>query len=260
MTVPSKLVPSADGGYAEWPRPREEDIVPDYYELRRYQLRNGPQGKRLDEFLEQRAIPAWNLYGIQPVGVFLGAIGDTNPVVYTLLRHASLESVVAVRDWLAADNEFQRAGAQFLDVPATDPSFMRVDSTLLVAFDGMVELEVPPGAGTAVPRVFELRRYESHSDAALRRKIEMFNSREIAIFRRTGLRPVFFGEALVGSRLPHLTYLLAFEDLAARERSWDTFRADPEWRQLWSTPGLTDGEIVSNVTSVILRPAPYSQI
>jgi hypothetical protein len=239
---------------------KEDGTVPDYYELRRYQLRNGPQGKRLDEFLEQRAIPALNLYGVQPVGVFTGVLGDTNPVVYALLRHTSLESIVAVRAWLAADQEFQRAGAHYVDVPATDPAYARVESWLLVAFDGMLEIELPPGAGTTAPRLFELRRYESHSEAALRRKIEMFNTREIAIFRRTGLRPVFFGETLIGSRLPHLTYLLAFEDMAARERCWATFRADPEWKQLWSTPGLTDAEIVSNVTSVILRPAPYSQI
>jgi hypothetical protein len=234
--------------------------VPDYYELRRYQLRNGPQAKRLDDFLEQLAIPALNLYGVQPVGAFVGVLGDVSPNLYTLLRHTSLESIVAVRSWLAADREFQRAGAAFFDVPATDPAFVRVESSLLVAFDGMLELELPPGAGTAAPRIFELRRYESHSQAALNRKIEMFNSREIAIFRRAGLRPVFFGETLVGSHLPNLTYLLTFEDMAAREKNWATFRADPEWKQLWSTPGLTDAEIVSNVSSVLLRPTPYSQI
>jgi hypothetical protein len=239
---------------------KEDGTVPDYYELRRFQLRNGPMGKRLDEFLAHRAVPALNLYGVQPVGVFTGVLGDTNPVVYALLRHTSLESIVAVRAWLAADQEFQRAGAHYFDVPATDPSYVRAESWLLVAFDGMLEIELPPGAGTTAPRLFELRRYESHSEAALRRKIEMFNTREIAIFRRTGLRPVFFGETLIGSRLPNLTYLLAFEDMAARADSWATFRADPEWKQLWSTPGLTDAEIVSNVTSVILRPAPYSQI
>jgi hypothetical protein len=48
--------------------------------------------------------------------------------------------------------------------------------------------------------------------------------------------------------------------MADREQCWAAFRENPEWRQLWSTPGLTDAEIVSNVTSVILRPAPYSQI
>jgi hypothetical protein len=234
--------------------------MPDYYELRRYQLRNGPQARRLDDFLRDLAIPALNLYGVQPVGVFSALLGDAIPGVYALLRHKSMDSVIAVRNWLSVDPEFQKAVAFFHDVPASDPSFVRMDSSFLVAFEAMPELEVPPEAKENRPRIFELRRYESHGEGALKRKIEMFNGAEIAIFRRTGLRPVFFGETLIGARQPNLTYMLVFESMAAREQCWAAFREDPEWRQLWSTPGLTDAEIVSNVTSVILRPAPYSQI
>ncbi len=234
--------------------------MPDYYELRRYQLRNGPQGKRLDDFLRDLFIPALNLYGVHPVGAFTGYLGDRNPAVYVLLRHTSLEGVAAVRAWLAADLEFQRAAAFFHGVPATDPSFTRIDSSLLVAFDGMLELEVPVGAATQQSRIFELRVYESHSEAALRKKIQMFNSGEIAIFRRTGLRPVFFGETLVGSRMPSLAYMLVFDDLTAREWAWGGFREDPEWKQLWSTPGFTDPEIVANAGITLLKPTAYSQI
>lgn len=241
-------------------RAEEDAAVADHYELRRYRLRNGSQARRLDEFLRDLAIPAMNRCGVQPVGVFLILLGDVTPSVYTLLRHPSLESVVAVRNRLAADAEYQKAAAFFHDVPATDPSFMRMENSVLVAFEGMPELEVPSEVQGNRPRIFELRRYESHGEAALRRKVAMFNRAEIAIFRRTGLRPVFFGETLIGPRQPNLTYMLTFESMAARERSWAAFREDPEWRQLWSTPGLTDAEIVSNVTSTLLRPAPYSQI
>ena len=234
--------------------------MPDCYELRRYQLRNGVQGRRLDDFLRDLAVPSFNLYGVQPVGVFHGMLGDALPCVYLLLRHSSLESVAAVKNWLGADREFRKAAAFFHDVPAADPAFVRMESVLLAALGGMPELEAPPEAKENRPRIFELRTYESHGEAALHRKIEMFNSAEIGIFRRTGLRPVFFGETLIGPRQPSLTYMLVFEDLAARERSWAAFRQDPEWRSLWSTPGLTDAEIVSNVTGVLLRPAPYSQI
>ena len=86
--------------------------MPDYYELRRYQLQNGPQGKALDDFLREVAIPALNAHGVRPVGVFVGLLGDVNPAVYTLLRHTSLEAIVAVRAWLAADPDFQRAGGK----------------------------------------------------------------------------------------------------------------------------------------------------
>ena len=108
--------------------------------------------------------------------------------------------------------------------------------------------------------VFELRTYESHSHKASKKKIELFNRNEIAIFRRTGLTPVFFGETLIGTKLPNLTYVLVFDDLAAREKNWDTFRADAEWKKLSSTPGYTDAEIVTNISNVFLRPTAYSQI
>ena len=75
------------------------------------------------------------------------------------------------------------------------------------------------------------------------KKIEMFNDAgEIKIFRRVGLNPVFFGETLVGRNMPNLTYMVAFDDMAAREKAWNAFRVDPEWVKLRSRPDLADAE------------------
>src|SRR5437016_6860863 len=104
----------------------------------------------------------------------------------------------------------------------------------------MPELEVPAAAKANQPRIFELRTYESHSKKANKKKIEMFNNGEIAIFRRTGLAPVFFGETLIGSKLPNLTYMLTFENMAAHDQNWGVFGSDPEGRKLSSTPRYTD--------------------
>ncbi|MBC8116644.1 MAG: NIPSNAP family protein, partial [Candidatus Saccharimonas sp.] len=93
-----------------------------------------------------------------------------------------------------------------------------------------------------------------------RKKIEMFNQGELSIFRRVGLTPVFFGEALVGARLPNLTYLLAFPDETARTAAWNTFRNDPEWKTLRAIPEYEDKRIVSKITNKLLTPAEYSQI
>jgi hypothetical protein len=130
----------------------------------------------------------------------------------------------------------------------------------MVAFDGIPALEKPSGALAGPTRVFELRTYESHNKAAHRKKIEMFNRGEIDIFRRTGLQPVFFGSNIIGARLPSLTYLLVFEDMAARERNWPQFVNHPDWKALVATPGYSDAEIVTNTHSFILRPTSYSQI
>ena len=57
-----------------------------------------------------------------------------------------------------------------------------------------------------------------------------------------------------------VTYLLVFDGMVAREKTWDTFRADPEWKTLSTTPGYTDPELVTDISNVILRPASHSQI
>lgn len=233
---------------------------PEYYELRLYHLRRGPNVKRVNDFFREVAVPAMTRNGIGPVGVFDVMFGPDNPTLYVLIPHSSLEAFAAAGERLNADPEYQKAGADFLGRPATDPPYIRAESSLMVAFDGMPKLEVPAAAAGNKPRIFELRIYESHNKKANKKKIEMFNIGEIGIFRRTGLQPVFFGEALIGSRLPNLTYMLTFEDMEVRNKNWAKFAADPEWKKLSTSPGFTDGEIVSNISNVILRPTPYSKI
>lgn len=231
-----------------------------YFELRRYHAIPGPRQRALGAFLGGVAVPAMNRAGVSPVGAFSVTYGENRPTVMLLLVHPSMESVVTLRDRLMDDAEYRSAGAEFLDTPLAEPAFVRVESTLMRAFEDMPQLEVPAAAATGGSRIFELRRYESHSDPAAIRKIEMFNDRggEIAIFRKTGLTPVFFGETIVGRQMPNLTYMLTFPDMAARDAAWATFQADPEWRQLSADRYFAD--TVSAITDEILRPLPYSQI
>ena len=62
----------------------------------------------------------------------------------------------------------------------------RIESSLLTAIDGMPKLDKPD---TSKPRLLNLRIYESHNERAGKKKIEMFNKGELAIFRRVGLTP-----------------------------------------------------------------------
>ena len=70
----------------------------------------------------------------------------------------------------------------------------------------------------------------------------------------------FFARTVVGPRMPSLVYMLVHENMAGREKSWDGFRTSPDWKRVAATPGYADAEIVSNITTVFLRPAAYSQI
>lgn len=229
---------------------------PEYYELRLYHIRRGPKQKLLQDYHRDVLIPTLNRYDIGPVGVFEPSIGPDSPTVYLLIPYKTIESFAGLSGRLASDNEYKKAGASFLNLPSSDPVYVRAESSLMVAFSGMPRLEAPKKQ----PRIFELRTYESPNKKANQKKIEMFNTAEIPIFRRTGLRPVFFGETLIGARLPNLTYMVTFADMAERESNWAKFGADPEWKKLSSSPEFGDPEMVSNISNTILRPAAHSQI
>jgi hypothetical protein len=234
---------------------------PQLLELRKYRLRFGPMEPRFAEYAKGVLIPALNRAGVKPVGAFTVMIGPDSPSVYMLLPHPSAESVVTLSSRLRADAEYGRAAASFRALPATDPPYVRRSSSLMAALDSMPSIVVPAGPLAAASRVFELRVYESHNEAAGLKKIEMFETGgEIAIFRRVGLAPVFFGRDLIGPSLPSLTYMLVFPDAVAREKNWGVFREDPEWVKLRSSPGFSNAEILTNTNNLLLRPTDYSQV
>lgn len=234
--------------------------APEYYELRHYSFKPGASTARLDDFLRDAAIPAWNRIGSNPIGAFTPSEARESPALYVLIPHRSLEAFANASARLQADAEFQKAGASYLDLPSTDPAWARFESSLLRAFEGMPRIELPPMSAARQPRIFELRTYESHSEQAAEKKIEMFDRGEIDIMRRVGLGPVFYGQMLIGSRLPNLTYLLSAPDMATHQAHWNAFGGDAQWKQISAIPEYADSKIVSKITNVFLSPTPYSQI
>jgi hypothetical protein len=252
------MMSAADRASAQGPT---RQAAPEFYVWRQYVLRNGTQLRRLAEYLQNAAIPALNRLGHSPVGAFEVVIGVASPTVFLLTPCPTLESVASLDARLEADADYTRAGANYIDAPATDAPYVRIESSLLAAFPNMPRLQVPAATAAKGPRLFELRTYENPSEKAQRAKMRMFGEMgEIEIFRRVGLTPVFFSRTLVGPHMPNITYMLVHDNTAGREKSWDNFRNDPEWKKLASTPGYSDAEIVSNITTLLLRPSTYSQI
>src|SRR6478609_8653925 len=124
----------------------------EFYELRLYHLRRGPKQKVFDDFYQKAAIPAMNRIGLGPIGVFNVATGPDSPTMYVLIPHKNIESFATAADRVRADPEYQKAGADFINAPATDPSYVRVESSLMIAFEGMPKLEVPSASADKKPR------------------------------------------------------------------------------------------------------------
>jgi hypothetical protein len=226
------------------------------YELRAYALPAARQ-EILDRYLSQVLLPALKRHGVGPAGVFVEKVGEDQRKMHVLIVYPSAEHVVTLAARLAADEDYTKAAKEYLAAPASDPVYTRIESSLLAAIEGMPRLARPDASK---PRLLNLRIYESHNERAARKKLEMFNQGELAIFRRVGLTPVFFAETLVGSAMPNLTYMLVFPDDAGRQAAWDRFRKDEEWLKLRAIPEYADKEIVSRITNKVLTPAPYSEI
>jgi hypothetical protein len=226
------------------------------YELRTYAVKAGKQPV-LEVYLSKALLPALKRIDIGRVGVFVEK-GEQEPAkIYVLIVYPSADALASLATKLAADEEYAKAAKDYLAVAPGDPVYGRIESSLMVPIEGMPKLEKPDASK---PRLLNLRIYESHNERAAKKKIEMFNKAELAIFRRVGLTPVFFGETIVGPAMPNLTYMLVFPDEAGRAEAWSRFRDDAEWNKLKAIPEYADKEIVSRITNKILTPTAFSEI
>ena len=230
-----------------------------FIELRRYQLLPGAKQRAFGTYLGEAAIPAMNRAGVgqgRRVHRHLRrecALAAPRPHA----RVARLRGVAARR--MAADAEYNTSRRR-------DPRRAARRSRPSCASRARCcapsrrcrHWSRPRSAGTTAPRIYELRTYESHNDKAALNKLKMFNAGEVPIFRKTGLTPVFFGETVLGEKMPSLNYMLTFPDMAARDAAWSAFLKDPDWKTLSGDPQYKEN--VSAITDLILRPTPFSQI
>src|SRR5262245_10063979 len=229
-----------------------------WFELRFFHLRNDFDRSRLDTLLKDIYLPASERLGFGPVGFFNVSVGPDMPTMVALTSYPSLAAMETAQDQLAADSAWTKGIEEFSK--PKEPAYVRMESRLIRAFASVPTIEIPPQESGRAARVFELRVYEAPNLKASLMKIKMFEEGEIAIFRKTGLLPVFFGQTVVGTGLPSLTYLLAFDSVEAREENWRKFINHPEWMKLRALPGYSDAEIVSNIHNCFLRPTNYSPI
>jgi NIPSNAP len=249
------LVPGGARAEADATKPARQ-----YYELRKYLLAQGAETQLTDKYVSTALIPALNRMGIAPVGAFNLSIGPETPTLYLLLPCTNLDTLANAELHLRGDQEFLAAADAFWNAPAAAPAFQRVESTLLIAFEGWPQLTLPPATAQHGKRVFQMRTYESASNRDHVRKVQMFHAGEFEIFEKVGFWNVFFGDALIGSRLPQLTYMLSFADLKQMNDLWGAFRDNAEWKKLNTVPEFISEPIVSNISNLVLTPAEYSQI
>ena len=85
----------------------------------------------------------------------------------------------------------------------------------------------------------------------------MFNiGDEIGLFKRLGFNAVFYSEVIAGPRMPNLMYMTTFNNKADRDKHWDAFSNDAQWKSLTAKEEYKNN--VSHADIIFLHPAEYS--
>ena len=236
-----------------------QTITNQYYELIEYQGIDVDRLGELDAFLEKALIPSLNRMGIEIVGALsIEAPVEGKTSLYLLMPLSGAGQVASVLDALGKDTAFLERGKSYLETNIKKPVYSRMRSELLLAFDCFPKLVVPTQKTENKDRLFELRVYESPTERMGVLKVEMFNSGEVPIFLDCGIKPVFFGQAIIGDRMPNLTYMTVYDNAEQRDACWKKFQSHPDWAKLKVVEKYAGA--VSKIQKINLLPRPYSQL
>lgn len=225
------------------------------YELRRYHAAPG-QLDAMTAMLANQALPLLTKHGIKLEAAMTPV---KNPDGIEVVLYSFPSAAARTASWTAF-----RADPDWVKVKETSgKAVAKFDSVLLATTDyspDMTKLDAgKPG------RIFELRTY-----AATPNNLPLLNARfrdhTLKLFAKYGMTNVVYFNILKGEPNAEntLVYLLAHDTDAARAKSFDEFRKDPEWVAAREESEAKGGGSLTaakdGVKSVVLVPLPWSPL
>ncbi|WP_348811609.1 NIPSNAP family protein [Flavobacterium maritimum] len=239
----------------------EKVIAParEFYQIKIYTLNSEQQLATTEKYLKEAYLPGLRKQGIKNIGVFKAKANETDSIkkIMVLIPFSSMDQFLSLEDKLAKDKTYLDKGADYLNATYKQAPYLRIESVLLKAFTDHPVLGIPKLDSPRAKRVYELRSYESATEAIYKNKVDMFNAGgEIKLFNRLGFNAVFYGEVLSGAKMPNLMYLTTFADQESRDAHWKAFGESPEWKEISSLPKYQNN--ISHMDITFLYPTDYS--
>lgn len=132
---------------------------------------------------------------------------------------------------------------------------MRSAMILSLAMSAVAAADLP--AADPAERIYEMRIYYAPAG-----KLDALNARfrdhTVKLFEKHGMTNIGYWVPLDNPD-NQLIYILAYPSREAREKSWKTFNADPDW-QTARKASEADGALVAKVEAVFLTPTSYSPV
>jgi hypothetical protein len=230
----------------------------DYYKLKIYHVKTQAQADRLDAYLEHAYLPAMHKLGVKNVGVFKPIKADTSGMlIYVFVPFKTLNQLETLEQKLISDQDYLAAGKDYIEASYKNAPYTRMETIVLSAFPKMPEPSVPNLTTNKLDRVYELRSYESPTEAYNVNKVKMFNvGDEVALFKRLGFNAIFYSEVIAGSHMPNLMYMTTFANMDEHDKHWKAFNNDVYWKTLSAKAEYQNN--VSHADIFLLHPTEYS--
>jgi len=106
--------------------------------------------------------------------------------------------------------------------------------------------------------IYELRVYHC-VPGRLPDLLKRFDTITLNIWKKYGIEQAGFWTVLVGESNQALYYLLKFDSLADREKKWNAFQADPEWKKVKAESEI-DGPLAKHIDSYFMDPTSFSAL
>ena len=118
--------------------------------------------------------------------------------------------------------------------------------------------------------VYELRIYYTH-EGKFDDIISRFENHTTKLFEKHGFtnvgywtsqsreNPSYADEILNNKDQGALYYIVSFPNMKEREKSWDLFINDPDWKKVYNE-SRKEGPIVSRIEQVFLNPTTFSNL
>ncbi len=106
--------------------------------------------------------------------------------------------------------------------------------------------------------IYELRVYRC-VPGRLPALLKRFDTVTLKLWDKHGIRQAGFFTTLIGESNQELTYMLAWDLLADRDKKWAAFQSDLDWLAA-RAQSEADGQIVGNIVSQLLVPTPFSSV
>jgi hypothetical protein len=212
-------------------------------ELRIYETMPGKLPALNDRFANHTT-GFFRQHGIGMLGFWTDEIGDSNKLTY-ILNFDSMADREQKWNAFQADRAWQEVRAE---TEQDGPFVARVLNT----FMSLTSYSPEPKITTNVQ---ELRVYEA-VPGKLPALNDRFANHTTGLFQKHGMEVVAYWTQAVGTS-NELVYMLGYDGLGDREKSWKAFQGDAEWQKA-RAESETDGPLVKRSHNRILRPTAYS--